>query len=301
MKFKLLSATASILFLFVLTSNLCAQFNQPTLQIGIGITQPMGDMQGTYYDNVIVGNASLMAINKDFMTNNYGAKTGLFFFGKGKINFDKYSITRGILFAGFNTFNTFEPSKNGNIGVRVLNINNTYDTILSSASFNYSFNNFQLGLGLEIAPTSFTNKISPYFGAAIAFNSFSGKISRTENRVDSVGFSFSEFRIGFTFDAGIEYQINKMIGLSLGAKYDLGNVLMKRTDGGIADRSEWGKTNASINDAAGTFYSSIYSPVLSSDVQQYQAKQKNIFWGSIYLAVNIHLGQSKTTTPPKKK
>ncbi len=84
----------------------------------------------------MLGSTSVLTINKDFMTNNYGGKTGLNFFAKGKINFDKYSTVRGIIGLNFNTFNTFETSKSGNRGVQVTNING--QTVLTSVNYSYT-------------------------------------------------------------------------------------------------------------------------------------------------------------------
>src|SRR4030095_15709467 len=290
-----------LMLLCVLSSVAFSQFDKPVLQFGMGIAEPFGDSKGTYYASLPLGSTYVLGIDSNFMRTNYGLKTGLYFFGKGKINFDKYSITRGVLYAGFSTFNTFEPSKSGNIGVIVTNINNQTDTILESVSYSYTFNVFSFGLGLEIAPTSFTSKVSPYFGANMTFNSLNGKLSRTENRVDSVTLNFSEFRIGFNFDAGIEYKINKNFGLALGVKYDLGNVLLKNTNGGIADAIEWGKSNASLNDEEGRFYSTIYEPVLTSNRREVASKKKDINWGTIYLSANIYLNTGKTTKKAPKK
>jgi hypothetical protein len=276
-------------------SSVCAQFDKPILQFGLGIAEPFDELNGTYYRSDLVGNYYLLAPDTNLFTNNYGAKTGLYFFGKGKINFDKYSITRASAFISFSTFNTFEPVKNGNIGVRVRNIYGEYDTILSSASFNYTFNNFSFGFGLEISPLSFTNVFSPYFGANMTFNTFNGTLSRTENRIDTTTVSFTDFRIGFNFDAGIEAKFSKMFGMVLGVKFDLGNILLKNTSSGIADRYEWGKHGAGLNDEEGYFFSSIYSPVISSDVSAYNSKKKNINWGTIYLGLNIYFDISKAT------
>ena len=290
-----------IIGIFLLFSaNLYAQFNKPVLQLGIGIAEPFSDLKGTYYRNVQVGSGGyfLLAPDTNLITNNYGAKTGLYFFGKGKINFDKYNITRAVASISFTTFNTFEPTKKGNIGIRVLNINNQYDTVLSSAEFNYTFNNFSFGLGLEVSPLAFTNVISPYFGANITLNTFNAKLSRTENRIDTNSISFTEFRIGANFDAGIEAKFSKMFGMVLGVKFDLGNLLLRSTSSGIADRLEWGKSNAYMNDDEGYFFSSMYSPVISSDVQSYTSKKKNINWGTFYLGINIYFEKDKTT---KKK
>lgn len=276
-----------------------SQFDKTIIQVGIGITEPFGSTsKGTYYSNYTLGNYSVLGIDSNFMRNNYGLKTGFGFFGKAKFNFDKYAITRGVLFAGFNTFNTFEPSKSGNIGVQVININNQIDTLLTSVNYTYSFNSFSFGLGFELAPISFTSKFSPYFNANLAFNMLNGRLSRTENRVDSVTTSFSDFRIGVNFDAGMEFKISKQFGLALGVKYDLGNLLLKNTNSGLADAIEWGKSNGSLNDEEGRFYSTIYGPVLTSARREVRSQKKDINWGTIYISANIYLEKQK---PTKKK
>ncbi|MEO8512377.1 MAG: opacity family porin [Ignavibacteria bacterium] len=289
-----------LLLVLIFSSVSYSQFDKTILQVGIGIIEPFGTTaKGTYYANYNLGSTTVLGIDTNFMRNNYGLKTGLSFFGKAKFNFDKYAISRGVLFAGFNTFNTFEPSKSGNIGVTVININNQYDTVLTSVNYSYTFNSFSFGLGFELAPTAFTSKVSPYFGANIAFNLFNGKLSRTENRIDSLITSFSDFRIGVNFDAGIEFKINKQFGLALGVKYDLGNLLLKNTNSGIADAIEWGKTNGSLNDEEGRFYSTIYGPVLTATRREVLSARKDINWGTIYVAANIYLDKPKAA--PKKK
>lgn len=284
----------------IFSSDLFAQFDKPVLQLGLGIVEPFSDLKGTYYRNVQVGSGGyyLLAPNTNLITNNYGAKTGLYFYGKGKINFDKYNITRAVASLSFTTFNTFEPTKKGLIGIRVLNINNEYDTILSSAEFNYTFSNFSFGFGLEVSPLAFTNVLSPFFGANVTLNTFNATLSRTENRIDTNRITFTEFRIGANFDTGIEAKFSKMFGMVLGIKFDLGNLLLRSTSSGIADRLEWGKSSAFLNDDEGYFFSSMYSPVVSSDNKIYNSKKKNINWGTIYLGVNVYFDTHKT---PKKK
>ncbi|MDZ4710756.1 MAG: hypothetical protein SGI89_00360 [bacterium] len=290
-----------LLFAIFITTNLNAQFNNTQLQFGIGISEPYNDLKGTYYTNEALGSFQALTINPDFITNNYGGKTGVHFFGKGKFNFDKYSIIRGVIGGSFNTFNTFESSKSGNIGVQVININNQFDTVLTSINYDYTFNNFGVGLGLELAPTSFTNFISPYFGAMLSFNFMNGELARTENRFDSVKFKFSDFRIGVNFDGGIEAKINPNFGLALGIKYDLGNLLLKNTNSSIADAAEWGRTNGSLNDAQGRFYSTLYGPVLTSVRREVATKEKKINWGTVYLGVNIYFDNTKPKTQKPRK
>ncbi len=289
------SVTAFFLILLVY-SNVTAQFDKPVFQLGFGVSEPYNDLRGTYYTTQTLKQYQVLTVNPDLMTNNYGGKTGLNFFGKGKINFDKYSTIRGTLGVSFATFNTFESSKSGNIGVQVININNQVDTLLTSINYTYTFSNFGIGLGLELAPTSFTNLVSPYFGGSFNFNFLDGDLSRTENGRDSVGLSFSGFRMGVTFDAGIEAKVNNNFGLALGFKYDLGNLLLKNTDAGLADAIEYGKQNAELNDEEGRFWSSIYGPILTSTRREVASKQKQVNWGTIYLSANIYLN----VTEPKK-
>ena len=167
-------------------------------------------------------------------------------------------------------------------------------------TFNYTFNSFSIAFGLEIAPFAFTNVFSPFFGANMSFNSFSSKLSRTGNGIDTISFSNSGFRIGFNFDAGIEAKFSKNIGMVLGVKYDLGNVLLKNTYSGITDAYDWGSSNASLNDEEGQYFTSIQNPLLSSDLYLVNAKKKLINWGTIYIGVNIYFDTHKTTKKKSK-
>lgn len=293
----------NLMLLLLISSITYSQFNKPSLQIGIGICEPFADMKGTYYRYTTLQTTGFQYISADtnLFTNNYGTKTGLTFYGLGKINFDKYSITRGVLGASFNTFNTFEPRKSGNIGKLFLNPNTgEVDTLPVGADFSYTFNAFSLSLGMEVAPLSFTNKISPYFGARFAFNFLSAKLSYTSNNIDTTNFSASDLRMGVVFDAGIEVKFNKNIGMVLGVNYNLANLLLKNTNSSVNDNYEWGKTNASINDEEGQFWSSIYNPVINSVNILYTSKKKQINWGTIYLGLNIYFDTSKKKTPTKK-
>jgi len=279
--------------------NLQAQFDKPQLQAGIGFTMPFDQLKGDFLQTELLGSIYVLTVNSDFMTKNYAAKNGLGFFGKAKINFDKYSIIRGVFGLNYSTFNIFESSKSGNIGVVVQNMNNKLDTILTSVSYDYGFSNFSIGLGLEIAPSSFTKLISPYFGGNFNFNFMGGEFSRTENRYDSVKTNFSDFRIGINLDAGLEVNVTENVSLAGGYKYDFGNLLLKNTNSAIADVIEFGKSNASLNDDQGRFWSTVYGPVISSVRKEVLSEEKKINWGTIYLAVNINLFESEKAKKKK--
>ncbi len=291
-----------VLLLFILSNSIVnAQFDKPQLQVGVGFTNPYDELKGDYLETGILGSNYVLMVNSNLITNNYGGKNGLSFFGKGKINFDKYSTVRGVIGLSYNGFNTFESAKSGNIGVQIININNEIDTVLTSINYDYNFSAFNLGFGLELAPTSFTGIVSPYFGANFNLNFLGGELSRTENRYDSVKVSFSDFRIGVNFDAGIEAKLSKGVGLAVGLKYDLGNLFLKNTNGSIADVIEYGKGNASINDEQGRFYSTIYGPVLTSVRKEVLSKEKKINWGTAYIALNIDLFSPPASKKPKTK
>lgn len=297
-----------IIFILIITAlnsyTVKAQFDKPQMQVGIGFTIPYDQLKGDYLQNEILGNYYLLTINENFMTNNYGGKNGLNFFGKGKINFDKYSIVRGTFGLTYSSFNTFEAAKSGIIGVEVLNFNNELDTIPTSITYDYNFSNFNIGLGLEIAPTSFTGIFSPYFGANFNFNFFGGELARTENSYDSVVTDFGDFRMGINFDAGFEVTLNKKTSFAFGYRYDLGNLFYKNTNGSLSDAVEYGKSNIPLNDEQGRFYSTIYGPVLSSVRRLVNSSEKKINWGTAYIGVNINLFETDKTkskkAPPKK-
>lgn len=286
-----------ILFL-MFSPNIFSQFDKPSVQIGIGLVEPSSDLKGTYYRNLYDNGLPLIAPDTNLFSNNYGAKTGLYFYGKGKINFDKYNIFRAVGSVSFNTFNTFEPVKNGNLE-RVVHIDTNTYIYPVPVTFNYNFNTFSFGIGLEIAPLAFTNVFSPYFAANMAFNAFSTKLSRTGNGIDTISFSSAGFRIGFNFDAGIEAKVSKNIGVVLGIKYDLGNVLLKNTASSVTDAYDWGSSNASLNDEEGRYFTSIQNPRLSSDLYLVNAKKKDINWGTLYLGVNIYFDKTKKKTTKK--
>ena len=294
-----------LLILFVFTSVSFSQFDKPVIQIGIGLSEPFDQLKGSSYlstgyytaNNI---NYPVTLIDSNLYKNTYAAQTGFHAFGSIKINFDKYDIVRGVGFLAFNGFNTFQPRKLGN--QIYVNPNNPNDFFSAPQEYNYSFTAFSFGFGLEIAPTSFTKVFSPYFGANLSFNSFSSSLERSPNSYDTVKFSASGFRIGVGFNAGLEYKINKVFGIALGVKYDLGNLLLKNSsNSSTSEFYEWGRGNAELNDEEGTFRSSLPNFLSNNFPQEYKASKKNINWGSMYIAVNIYLNTGKTTKKPGKK
>jgi hypothetical protein len=298
MKFKILFLVA----IFAIASNVSfAQFDKFVLQFGAGVVNPDKGLRGDdivrYEDNFRYqkpGDTSWYSlnspvgfayVNKDLFTNNMGAKTGFFLQGMGKINVDKYETVRLIGSLAFSNFNSFQGSRSGDIPVFYYDINNNYYATSKPISYDYSFNNFGLGFGVEVAPLSFTKVVSPFANAQFNFNFMSAKLTRTTGPSDSTSINFTDLRLGISLGAGIEFKVNPQWGFVLGAKYDLGNLLLKSTDqNGMI---EWGRTNASINDDGGRVLSNLYGP-LGSAYQTVQVKQKELNWASFYIGVNFY-------------
>ena len=293
--------TLLVLFtLLLVSSQSFSQFDKPSFQVGIGLTEPFDNFKGSnYLVNGTYQGYPTALVDSNLFKSTYAAKTGFNIFGAGKINFDKYNILRAVGFISYNSFNTFQSKQSGN---QIILVNGNPTPI--SLTYNYKFSAFCFGLGLEVAPTSFTNIITPYFGANISFNELTASLERVEgSNTDTNRFSASGFRIGINFNAGIEAKFTKNFGLSLGIKYDLGNLLLKNTSNyNIAERYEWGQTNAALNDDEGGFYSNLPNLLSDPNFKSYSSSKKNINWGTVYLALNYYLNIPKTTKKaPQKK
>lgn len=281
-----------ILFLSVFFSKTAlSQFDKPVFQLTVGISEPLDQLKGgdyVTYTSFYLGtnyNQQLIFIDSSFMKDDYKGKTGININGSAKINFDKFSIVRGVGFISFNSFNTFQAAQSGNTLQRF--INNTYQPI--SVKYNYSMSIFSLGAGLEVAPTSFTNIVSPFFGANFSFNFINASLDRTfGGRTDTSRVSMSDTRIGVNLTGGIEFKINPQLGFVLGAKYDLGNLIGKNTNQSLNDAVRFGSTNASINDGNGGYYSNIYYAVDEGLGGPFQTKEKKINWLSFFVGVNFY-------------
>ena len=288
------------LFLLTLSTTSYSQFDKPIIRIGFGISEPFDELKGKNY--LMTGNymnQQLTLIDSALYKEHYGAKTGLSIFGSAKINFDKYNIVRGSGFISFNGFNTFQSRQKGN--QIYVNPNNPNDYFLAPQEYNYSFSAFSFGFGLELAPTSFTKIFSPYFGANVAFNSFSSNLERSPNAFDTVKFKATGFRIGVNFDAGLEFKFSKSVGIALGVQYNLGNLLLKESaNASASDFYEWGRQNANLNDEEGTFRSSLPNYLSNNFPRQYTAATKKINWGTAYLAFNIYFDTKSAKKKPKK-
>ncbi|MCX6157924.1 MAG: hypothetical protein NTY74_08100 [Ignavibacteriae bacterium] len=290
-----------LVVLFAIVANVSfAQFDKFVIQFSAGVTNPDKQLRGNnyvnysnLYDRYYLDSAYIVHVvheilpfeavlpDSSLIKNNYGAKTGFFLQGTGKINLDKYETVRLIGSLNFSSFNSFEGSKSGFIPVFT-----TSGPQMNSISYNYSFSNFGLGLGFEVAPLSFTKVVSPFANAQFNFNFMNAKLTRTTGVSDTTSINFNDFRMGISLGAGIEFKVNPQWGFVIGAKYDFGNLLLKNTD--RAGSLDWGRTNASINDEEGIIQGNIYDPPGALVRTNIKTKQKDINWSSFYIGVNFY-------------
>ncbi len=307
MKKKLLFLLMILVIPFVSANS---QFDNWSFQIGLGITQPMNELKGDSpfayvpkwtgyflnynYNPPIVDSTILYNIiltDSNFMKENYGVSTGFTLNGAAKVNIDKYNTLRGIITMGFSTFNTFASDKSGSSPFPV---QNGYQTV--SVTYSNSFTAFGIGLGLEVAPTSFTNIFTPYFGATFNFNFLSANLTRSYGRDSLKADIGPEFRIGAAIHGGLELRVSKGIDIVAGAKYDFGNLLLKTTRSGQQDFITYGKTNMSLNDDEGYYWSNLNDP--NGVSKMYKTKSKSINWLSFFIGVNIY---PNILSPKEKK
>lgn len=302
MKIKLLFI---VLLLTCFASFTNAQFDKPVFQLGVGIVNPDMQLRGSgedYLNYTNIYRYRFMSFDTTFIlpyqmalpdsslfTQNYGAKTGFYINGTAKINVDKYETFRLVGSLSFSSFNSFQPTKTGYIGV----LTSSYIQ-QRPISYDYSLNNFGIGLGVEVAPLAFTKVVSPYVGANLTFNFLNAKLSRTTGPNDSTSISFTDFRMGLNLNAGLEFRVNPQWGFVMGAKYDFGNLLFKNIN--RSGLIEWGRTNASFNDEQGYFTSNIYDPLGAPYRSDMKTSSKAINWATFYVGVNFY----PTITKSKK-
>jgi len=292
---KLKTLILSIL-IFIATSSVYSQFDKPIFQVGIGISQPFDQLKGgnLYYYGTY-NNFPITLIDSSFLRDHYGAKTGFNVFGSAKINFDKYNISRGLITVSYNSFNTFEGDEVGTVPFLT-----QQGALLQNVTYSYSFTNVTIGFGLEVAPLSFTNVVSPFFNTTFNINFLSASLVRTESVYDSIKVGFGpEVRLGLGFNAGIEARVSKQIGVVLGVKYDMANLLLKQDGRGFSERAIFGKEGIPLNDEGGEYWSNL--PYFGGDYPGlFTANQKKINFGTIYVALNFYPDMKKTTGKDSK-
>ncbi|MCE1165432.1 MAG: hypothetical protein LWX07_08540 [Bacteroidetes bacterium] len=295
MKTKILFLITVLIVAF--SAQTYAQFDKFSFQLGAGIVNPDKGMRGGNYinysntyryvnqvfgiDSTFVFPWQVALVDSSLFSKNFGGKTGFFIQGTAKVNLDKYETVRLIGTLGYSAFNAFEGSKTG----YVPEFTTTY-IAQKPISYDYSLGNFGIGLGVEVAPLSFTKVVSPFVNATFNFNFLNAKLTRTTGPSDSMSINFTDFRMGLSLGAGVEFKVNPQWGIVLGAKYDFANLLLKNID--QASGLNWGRTNASFNDEGGWVQGNIYDPLGTPVRSNIRVDQKDMNWSTFYIGVNFY-------------
>lgn len=300
MKIKILLLALLLTFF---ASQTYAQFDKPVFQLGVGLVNPDKQLRGNdyisyfnnyYYQNpgdtawyLLTSPTGFAMVDSNFLSKNYGAKTGFYINGTAKINVDKYETFRLVGGLSFSAFNSFQSTKSGYVPLL------TYGGASSRPiEYDYSVSNFGIALGLEVAPLAFTKVVSPFVGANLTFNFLNAKLTRTTGPNDSTSIGFTDFRMGLNLNAGFEFRVNPQWGFVVGAKYDFGNLLFKNTD--RAGLVEWGRTNASFNDEEGYYTSNLYGALGDRYRDNIKSDEKTINWATFYIGVNFYPSMKTT-------
>lgn len=152
----------------------------------------------------------------------------------------------------------------------------------SSIEFKPKVNVLSINLGGEWAFQP-TKKVNPYVGVRAAANFFSGKFEfgqsvfvKGAQRTGPMDMK-SETRIGFIFDAGIDFHLSPMVGAVIGLNYHMINPLGKGAD----DESEVGANEIDLGDAEHTEDGSTIGP-------------RSISSFNGYVGISFYFGMPKT-------
>lgn len=172
-----------------------------TLQINAGYDYGLAELNSNYQ---IVYQASEFESGQ-----NFGARKGFGMLAVGKIPFSPKSNFRITFLGAFNYFfNSAMSSRkdpNGKVKYQV----------------------YSAGVGLE---NSFTPsyRVKPYFGAAVLVNLIGGSAEYINDTNAQVNIKFKpSFRIGLNISTGIEYLLDKNMGLNFGVNLTSANLLLK--------------------------------------------------------------------------
>lgn len=185
-------------------------FAQYSISLTGGYSMPMPDLKGTYPSDT---NSSYLQ-KSGF---NLGAD-GKWYLGKTR-NF-------GVTFSlGYNMFSS------GNI-----NAAGSDTTRFKTKSSKINF--FKAAVGVEYAFKP-KGKVNPFIGVEFTANFFSGKSKSTKGTVETTGTLKSASRFGLSFGAGVDIMLSKQIGIVIGGKYNMANLIGKKYDTTVAITGEY--------------------------------------------------------------
>lgn len=210
-----------ILFILVLAPG--AARAQVTLQVGggAGVAMPVSDYAGSTID---------------FYTGvKYGLSTGFNLHGKARVGVLGFRVTGEVSYSSFSNSGDAEPGQ-------------------GSVDVSQKILGFRAGpefhLGLPIVP------LTPYIGANVALNRFSGQVTfQGVSKISSGTFDLqSTTRIGFGFSAGAIISLGTLTSLDLGVSYNLMNANGKAWEDVNPTQDQRLDSYLALNDAKDPLY-----------------------------------------------
>ena len=243
---------SALLVVLALVIGIGSSYAQPQLKINLygGYNLPMPDLKGDIKDS---------ADN----VNTFGMKMGYGFGADGKYYLGKKRNVGITLDLGYQMFSNSEDTVNG-VGKDVKR----------------KLNAFNFGLGIEYAFMP-KGKVNPFFGAEFTGHMFSGNGEATVAGVTTTADMESASRFGAAFGFGADFQLNKSIGIVVGGKYHLANLIGKDFD-----TTNPGTNKYRLLDKEYTYTVGSTSTTIAA---------KNISYLQFYLGVSFYLNQPKKT------
>ena len=227
-------------------------FSQPkfVLHITGGLSVPFPDLKG---------DVSTILTTPNNIDDNYLMKLGFNFGADGKYAFDKKGNFRGVFGIGYNIF--VNPADLVSIGTTI-NYRPTIGILTLSLGPEYAF------LPKE--------KFNPFVGVDFTANFISGSYEYSLQTTTLSNITLeSAARFGLQFGLGGDIKLGKNIGLVVGVKYNLANLIGKDSD-----TSKISATSHALNDAEYTYNNKTYPA-------------KSISYVQIYSGITFYIGQPK--------
>ncbi|MEO8512619.1 MAG: opacity family porin [Ignavibacteria bacterium] len=260
----------SVLLFAILLMVSASTFAQPkvTLHLTGGYGVPLGDFK------VDVPTSTTTRLDADDFP--YYTKQLINFGADGKLAFGKKGNARVVFGLTYNMFS------NNTTGTLRTDTNGT----LGQVGFKPKVNVLSINLGGEWA-FSPAKKVNPFVGVSVAANFFGGKFEFgqpvfTKGAMRTELAMKSETRIGFIFDAGLDFHLSPQFGAVVGVKYHMINPLGKGAD----NESEVAADEVDLGDKEHVRDDGTTSP------------NKSLSSINGYLGVSFYFGMPKTT---KKK
>jgi outer membrane protein W len=219
---KKLSALIVILALFAVSTS----YAQPALTIHVtgGYSLPLPDLKGTWPDDNTKTDMVLFQ------------KSGYNVGADGKYYFDKklrsVGVTLSLAYMGFSSGDLTNFPDSGMGGT-------------------IKINSFTVGLGVEYKFLT-KKKAQPFIGAEFTGNFLSGKMTPTTGTEYTMK---STSRFGLAFGAGVDINASKNVGVVVGLKYALLNLIGKKDTSDVAGTNEFALWDKAYGDRTAASYS----------------------------------------------